>query len=134
METILNNSAEFDKLVKSIKLSDDIMTKAVTLDFKLSVDELIQKLCNYWKLGKPVLKLAKILTPKKVDKAIDEIIAVCDKLCGGATGEEQSKLLERFAVAWPLVKPVLVGVKNITGPKADKIIDEIIKIGDLLCD
>lgn len=132
METLLKSSAEFEALVKSIKLSDDVTTRAVAKDFDVSVDELLQKMCNYWKLGKPVLKIAKIFTPAKVDKAIDEIITIFDKLCGGATGEERSQLLEKFAVVWPIVKPVLEGVKIFTGPKADKIIDEIIKIGDLL--
>lgn len=132
METLLKSSAEFDALVKSIKLSDDVTVKAMANDFTISIDELLQKLCNYWKLGKPVLKIAKIFTPAKVDKAIDNIIVICDKLCGGASGEERSQLLEKFAQVWPIVRPVLIGIKTFTGPKADKIIDEILKIGDLL--
>jgi len=133
METLLKSSAEFDALVKSIKLSEDVMTRAFSRDFTLSVDDLLQKLCPYWRLGKPILRIAKIFTPTKVDKAIDEIIAICDKLCGDANPEEKSALLEKFTLYWPMVKPVLEGVKVFTGAKADKIIDEIIKTCDLLC-
>jgi hypothetical protein len=133
METLLMNSAEFDALVKSIKLSEDFMPRAISRDFAFSVDELLEKFCPYWKLGKPVLRIAKIFTPAKVDKAIDEFIVICDRLCKEPPGPEVSTLLEKFAMKWPVVKPVLEGVKAFTGPKADKIIDELIKIGDLLC-
>jgi hypothetical protein len=47
------------------------MTRAYSRDFTLSVDELLEKFCPYWRLGKPVLRVAKIFTPEKVDKAID---------------------------------------------------------------
>jgi hypothetical protein len=132
METLLKSSAEFDALVKSIKLSDDVMIRAVSSDFRLTFDELLAKFCPYWRLGKPVLEIVKILTPPKVDNAIDEVVAICDKLCGDATPDERSVLLEKFAEYWPVVGPVFVKVKDFTGPKADKIIDEIIIIGNLL--
>lgn len=132
METLIKSSAEFDALVRSIKLSDDVMIRAVSSNFTLTFEELLAKFCPYWRLGKPVLDIVKVLTPPKVDKAIDEVIAICDKLCGDATPGEVSVLLEKFSEYWPVVAPVLIKVKDFTGPKADKIIDEIIIIGNLL--
>jgi len=55
-------------------------------------------------------------------------------LCGGATGDEQSALLEKFALYWPAVRTVLVSIKAITSSRVDRIIDEVLRVGDLLCD
>jgi len=40
--------------------------------------------------------------------------------------------LEKFAAIWGTVRAILDAAKGITPPKADAIIDEVIKIGDLL--
>lgn len=37
--------------------------------------------CFWWKVAKPLLKLAKIFTGNKVDAIIDNIIKVGDRLC-----------------------------------------------------
>jgi hypothetical protein len=133
MEALPKNSAEFNALVKSIKLPEELRAKAISRDFALTADELIAQFCPYWHVARTILRIAKVLTPPKVDAAIDEIIAICDRLCGGATGDEQSALLEKFEQVWPVVKPVLVAVKAITSPKVDAIIDNIVRVGDLLC-
>jgi hypothetical protein len=131
MEKLLTN-AEFNALAKKIKIEKHDFREALIADKPRSVDEVLAKLKLYWKLIKPILKVAKLITPPKVDKGINEFIAVVDKLTGGATADEQSVLLEKFAVVWGIVKPILESVKSITGPKVDAIIDEVIKIGDLL--
>jgi hypothetical protein len=132
METIMTN-AEFNALVKSIKLTPtNFESQLMATESTLNVDEVLAQLCTYWKVAKPILKLAKIITPPKVDKAIDEILNIVDRLCSNPDGDEKNALLDKFTMVWGTVKPILETAKDLTGPKADKVIDEIIKIGDLL--
>lgn len=131
METLMTN-AQFNDLVKQVKIVPNEFTNKFALEAVLNVDDVLTQLCSYWKVAKPILKLAKIITPPKIDKAIDEILVIVDKLCSNPTEGEKSVLLEKFAMIWGTVKPILEAAKSFTGPRADKIIDEIIKIGDLL--
>lgn len=131
MEKFLTNQ-EFNDLVKEIKLETYDLRRDLVLDTLKSVDDVLTKLKPYWKVIKPLLKIVKIVTPRKIDKVIDEFIAIVDKLLGGVSEDEQSLLLEKFAAIWGTIKPILVNVKGITGQKVDAIIDEVIKIGDIL--
>lgn len=131
MEKLLSNQ-EFNALLKGVVVERHDFTKALLAVKPSSVDEVLAKLKIYWKVAKPVLKVAKLITPPKVDKGIDEFIAIVNRLCEGATGDEQSQLLDKFAIAWGIVEPILEAAKGITPPKADAVIDEVIKIGGLL--
>lgn len=64
--------------------------------------------------------------------AIDEILGIVGKLCSASTEDEKSELVEKFSMVLDTVKPILVGAKDITGKKADQVIDEVVKIGDML--
>jgi hypothetical protein len=131
MEKLLTNH-EFNALLKDIKVDEHDFKKALIQDTPKSVDEVLAKLKIYWKLIKPILKVAKLITPPKIDKSIDEFIAIVNQLCGETTEEEQSLLLEKFAIVWWVIVPILKAAKGITPPKADAIIDDVLKIGDLL--
>jgi hypothetical protein len=131
MEKLLTNQ-EFNSLLKEVKLETYDFKRDLVLDTPRSVDDVLAKLKTYWKVIKPLLKVAKLITPKKIDKAIDEFITIVDKLVGGASVDEQSQLLERFAAIWGTVRAIMDAAKGITPPKADAVIDEVIKIGDLL--
>ncbi len=43
-----------------------------------------------------------------------------------------SDIFNKFKLFWPTVKAVLQTVKAVTGPKVDKVIDEVIKVGDTI--
>lgn len=131
MEKLLTNQ-EFNALLKEIKVEEHDFRRALIRDVPGSVDDALDKLNIYWKLIKPILKVAKLITPPKIDKAIDEFIAIVNKLCGETTEEEQSMLLEKFAIVWGIIAPILEATKGITPPKADAIIDEVLKIGEML--
>jgi len=131
MEKLLSNE-EFNNLLKSVKVEKQDFNMFLLEDKKGGVDEALAKLKVYWKIAKPVLKAVKLVTPRKIDKGIDEFIAIVDQLTGEATEEEISVLLEKFAIVWGIVKPILEAAKEFTPPKSDAIIDEVIKIGDLL--
>ena len=132
MENLLSNQ-EFNALAKDIKLEHHDFKAAVISDTPISIEELLGKFKVYWKVIKPILKVAKLITPPKIDKGIDEFITIVDRLLHEQMEElEQSKLLEKFAIIWGIIKPILEKAKDFTGPKVDAIIDEVIKIGDWL--
>lgn len=131
MEHNLSNK-EFNDMLKNLQL-ESVKINAVTLSESPDrVDEVLATLGHYWKVIKPILKAARAVTPPKVDKGINEFIAIVDRLCGGATGEEQSALLEKFAMVWALVRPIMLAAKEFTPPKADLVLDQVIEIGDML--
>lgn len=131
MEKLLSNQ-EFNALLKDIKVEEHNFKMALLSDAPTNVDELLGKFKNYWRVVRPVLKVTKLITPAKIDKGIDQFIVVVDRLCGGATGDEQSQLLDKFAIVWGIITPILETAKEITPQKADAIIDEVLKIGNLL--
>jgi hypothetical protein len=49
-----------------------------------------------------------------------------------ATLASGSDIFNKFKLFWPTVKAVLQTVKAVTGPKVDKVIDEVIKVGDTI--
>lgn len=131
MEKLLSNQ-EFNTLLKEIKVERYDFERGIIEDSPKGVDVMLGKLKIYWKLIKPLLKITKLITPKRIDKGINEFISIVDRLYGETTEEEQSQLLDKFAMAWGIVSPVLIAAKGITPPKADAIIDEVLKIGELL--
>lgn len=131
MEKLMTNT-QFNELVEKVKVIPTVSSKEFAPAKSSSVDEVLGHLCQYWQIAKPVLKVTKLITPPKVDKAIDEILAIVGKLCSASTEDEKSELVEKFAMVWGTVKPVLVAAKDITGKKVDQVIDEVVKIGDML--
>ena len=131
MEKLMTN-AQFNELVEKVKIVQIDSTEELVSKGTSSVDDTLGHLCQYWQIAKPILKVTKLITPPKVDKAIDEILAIVGKLCSAPTEDEKSKLLEKFAMVWEPVKPILVAAKDITGKKVDQVIDEVVKIGDML--
>lgn len=131
MENLLTN-AQFNELVSNVKIVPNEFSNKLVFEGVMNVDDVLTQLCSYWTIAKPILSMAKIITPPKIDKAIDELLGIVNKLCADPSEDEKSVLLDKFALVWGTVKPILVGAKAITGAKADKVIDEIVKIGDLL--
>ncbi len=131
MENLMTN-AQFNELVINVEIDPNEFSNKLDFEGPFNVDDMLTKLCSYWTIAKPILRLVKIITPPKIDKAIDELLVIVNKLCAETSEGEKSALLEKFAMVWGTVKPILVGVKAITGAKVDKVNDEIVKIGDLL--
>lgn len=132
MEDLLSNQ-EFNVLLKETKVERYDFERSLFEESPKSVDEVLEKLKKYWKLVRFILKVAKVITPRKIDKGINEFISIVNRLCKESNeGEEQSKLLDRFAIVWGIILPVLISIKGLTPPKADLIIEEVIKIGELL--
>jgi hypothetical protein len=131
MENLLSNQ-EFNDLLKEVKIEKHDFQRGIIDDIPKSVDDLLGKLKIYWKIIKPILKIAKIITPQKIDKGINEFISIVNRLCQDSSEEEQSDLLDKFAIHWGIISPILISVKALTPQKADLIINEVLQIGDLL--
>jgi len=131
MENLLTNE-EFNALVKDIKV-EKIDFKSAHLDGGSgNMDDVLVKLKIYWEMVGPVLHVSKLISPPKIDKGIEEFISTVDRLCNGAIEGEQAELPDKFAAGWGTVYPVLETAKDFTSPKADAIINEVIKIGNMI--
>jgi len=131
MENLLSNQ-EFNALLKEVKVEKHDFQRGLIDDIPKGVDDVLGKLKIYWKIIKPILKVTKIITPRKIDKGINEFISIVNRLCQEPSEEEQSELLDKFAILWGIISPILISVKALTPRKADLIIDEVLQIGDLL--
>lgn len=131
METLMTNE-QFNMAVTGIKIIPRVQNREMAFEGAFNVNDALIQLKTYWEIARPVLNVVKIITPRKINKAIKELTAVVDKLCSNPSEEDKSELLEKFALVWGSVKPILVSAKAITGPKADKIIDDFNQIGDMM--
>ncbi len=131
MENLMTNE-QFNMAVGGIKIIPKRQSKELVLEGKFDINDALTQLGIYWTVAKPVLNLAKIITPRKINKTITELTVVVDKLCKSPSENEKSELLDKFAMVWGTVRPILENTKALTGPKADKIIDEFNQIGDVL--
>ena len=95
----------------------------------------VAKFCQLWPVLEGVLNAVKIFTGRKVDKVIDDLIAIADDVCGTEPSEQaQQELIGKICQIWEKVVPILKIVKFFTGKKVDKVIDDFIALGNLVCD
>ena len=86
-----------------------------------------------WPILKPVLEYAEMirLTGRKIDKIIRTIIGLGDRIAAGnATDVEQADFIKQFNSIWRYIEIILEIAKIFTDDKTDKIIDDIIEIGE----
>ena len=124
-------NANFNRLADEITIQPLVQKDVLSLKDK-DVTEIIDKLKVYWPLTRIVLRSSKLLVPQKIDKGIDEFISIVDRLTSDPSPQEKGELLEKFAVVWGIIHPILTKAKDITGPKADAVIDQVLIIGKLL--
>lgn len=96
--------------------------------------EFADKFCRAWPTFKGLLVTLKDLpfTGPKVDHALEQIVQVGDDICGGAGATDAN--IAAICQYWGVAKPALIGLKLITPKKVDRVIDEVIKMIDLVCD
>ena len=127
------NNYEFNSLISEVNANLKVGSHLLTSESENILDDTLQELSIYWKIVRPILKAAKLLSNSDLSKIIGEFIAIVDKLCQNTLGDEQSELLEQFSQLWGYIKPVLESAKNfINNPEAEEILDGIIKVGDIL--
>lgn len=86
-----------------------------------------------WPLLKPILEYVEIarITGEGADRAIRTAIELGERIStGNASPGEQSAFIEKLDKIWNPVKTVLGIIVTFTNDKVDKIINDIIEIGD----
>jgi hypothetical protein len=91
----------------------------------------ISQFNEIWPILKPALKFAISLklTNDQVDKVLDEILKAGDAVANGGT-DASGAFIEKFKMAWDKVERVLELVQIVTPNNVDKILDDVIEIGD----
>lgn len=109
----------------------DVQVNAFAEDKKA---EFSDKFCQVWPTAKGLLVMLKDMafTGPKLDRALEQIVQVGDDICGGAGVTAAN--IQALCQYWGLAKPALIGLKLITPKKVDRVIDELIKMFDLVCD
>ncbi len=95
--------------------------------------EFFKKFKIYWEIINPVLDTIQVFTPDKVDKIIQDIQLVGNDICDPEQ-EENAEIIEKYCLYWPTIKPILKIIKLVTPRKVDIIIDEFVKLSDLVYD
>jgi hypothetical protein len=105
-------------------------------DFKKiqTTEDFLHNFATLWPYLAEALELLKSLTRAKGDKAIDEVIALGQRISTGeATAAERSKFFVVFGKVWGGVRVALNVVALISqNDKLDDAIDDVIHIGDLI--
>lgn len=119
----------------SSKALEDMASK-VTVRISASdsdPDKFIAKIQEVWPVVREVLDAVKVLTGDKVDKIIDDIIALGDKIAAGkGTVADQAEFIQKICKNWDKIRKVLKAVKIFCGKKVDRVIDKFIELGDLM--
>jgi hypothetical protein len=80
--TIINPALELVKAITGPKVDAQIVRIQTAVSSVCSGESGgVQKFCAIWPTLKPLLRALEIFTPPKVDKAIDQFIAIADGLC-----------------------------------------------------
>lgn len=122
----------FRKL-KRKKFKEILKVSETELNIDLDNSEFIAVFNKVWPILKPVLEYAEMLriTRDKVDKIIRTLIEVGDRIYGGNDYEaDQSRFIKFFDQIWRYIEIILKIAKTFTNNKTDKVIDDIIEIGE----
>jgi len=119
---------------KQNKLSDLIEIIRGYKDLDLSKKEdYKQKFNKVWPVAKKTIEFARDMkiTGEKFDKVATEVISLGERMYKGTASEEdRTELSAKFHKTWKKIKLALKGLKFISDPEKDKVIDKIIEIGD----
>jgi hypothetical protein len=91
----------------------------------------ISKFNEIWPILKPALKFAISLklTNDNVDKVLVEIVKAGEAVANGGA-DASGEFIEKFKMAWNKVEKVLELVQILTPNNVDKILDDVMEIGD----
>ncbi|MEO9802995.1 MAG: hypothetical protein ABJF04_07095 [Reichenbachiella sp.] len=91
----------------------------------------IQIFKEIWPILDPALKflIAMRLTKERVDKVLEDIHKAGQLLASGGA-EHENEFREKFRNVWDDIEPKLEFIQIVTPNKVDKVLDDIIEIGD----
>jgi hypothetical protein len=105
----------------------------ITIDLDSAEPKFVDAFMQIWPLMKPVLEYAELvkLTGTGADKVIRTVIDLGERISSGAAStSEQTTFISTLDTIWDPVKTVLGIVVTFTNDNVDKVINNIIEIGD----
>ena len=137
--TIRRQKREMRKMLRKEKKSkfNAILTAAgstnMTIDLDTAEPKFAEAFNQFWPLLKPILEYAELvkITGPDADKVIRTVIEIGERISKGTAGPgEESTFIRTLDTIWQPVKTVLGIVTTFTDDKVDKVINDIIEIGD----
>jgi hypothetical protein len=105
----------------------------ITIDIDDAEPKFVDAFNQVWPILKPVLEYAEIvkITGPGADKAIRAVIDLGERVStGNASETEQTEFIRKLDNIWQPLKTVLGIIVTFTNDKVDKVINDIIEIGD----
>jgi hypothetical protein len=105
----------------------------ITIDLDKAEPKFVDAFNQVWPLLKPILEYAELvkITGPAADKAIRAVIDIGERISKGtASDAEQTEFINTLDKIWQPVKAVLGILVTFTNDKVDKVINQIIEIGD----
>ena len=118
---------KFNAIVKAAAVTN------ISIDLDAGEPQFIDAFNQIWPLLKPILEYAEIIriTGQGADKVIRTVIDLGERISmGEASDGEQTAFISTLDNIWIPVKSVLGIIVTFTDDKVDKIINDIIEIGD----
>ena len=108
-------------------------TSNITIDLDAAEPQFIEAFNQVWTILKPILEYAELvkITGPDTDKVIRKLLDIGERISTGtaAPGEELI-FIKTLDTIWQPVKTVLGIIITFTDDKVDKVINDIIEIGD----
>lgn len=126
------------KLRKERKIKFNAIVEAagktnITIDLDAAEPKFVDGFKQIWPLLKHVLEYAELvkITGTGADKVIRTVIDLGERISlGSASASEQSAFISTLDSIWNPVKMVLGIIVTFTNDKVDKVINDIIEVGD----
>ena len=105
----------------------------ITIDLDNAEPKFVDAFNQVWPILKPVLEYAELvkITGPGADKAIKTGIEIGERISTGTVSDaEQTEFINKLGTVWQPAKTALGIIVTFTNDKADKVINDIVEIGD----
>lgn len=122
-----------EKKIKFRAIVEAATKSNITVDLDSGEPRFVEVFNQVWPILKPVLEYAEIvrITGQGADKVIRTVLDLGERISLGTASEgEQTAFISTLDTIWNPVKTVLGIIVTFTDDKVDKIINDIIEIGD----
>ena len=122
-----------EKKAKFNAIIDAVGNNKITIDLDQAEPTFVVAFNQAWPILKPILEYAELvkITGAGADKVLRTVIDLGNRLSAGqASAGEQSAFISTLDTIWQPVKTVLGILVTFTDDKVDKVINDIIEIGD----
>jgi len=130
---VMRKKLRKEKKTKFKEIVGAAVNSNITIDLDASEPKFVDAFNQIWPILKPILEYAKLIkiTGDKVDKILETTIDIGIRISTGkASSDEQAAFIKTLDSIWGPVKTVLGIIVSFTNDKVDKVINDVIEIGD----